>query len=163
MLFKLVVGLLHQLRDRMFFEKCGRHPLAGRLGSHGFHAVFAEFERGRMLSIRPRAAGTIEAVRLVLAEQRAVIPARHLLLEEIEGDILQRAPAGCGVRVRFNARFGFFHNACRGFMEVFTNDPRLLCSKNDAVYRKTDRRGVQFGASEASCPSRPLLLLIHLP
>src|SRR5471032_267887 len=163
MLLKLVIRLRHQLFDGMFFEKCRRDALAGGLGGHGFYAVLAEFERGRVLAIRPRATGAIETVRLVLAEKRAVIAPRRLLLEEIEGHILERAPAGCWVRIGFNARFGFFHSACRGFLRVFTNDARLLCSENDAVYRKIDKRGVQLTALRASSLLLPLFLLIHPP
>ena len=110
MLLELVIRLRHQFFNRVLLEERRRHALAGRFGRHRLDAVFAELEGRRMLAVRPRATRAVEAVRLVLFEQRAVVAARHLFLEEIDGDVLERAPASGGVGVRFDASFGFLHD-----------------------------------------------------
>lgn len=110
MLFELEIGLRHQFRDRMLSKEFGGHALASGLGGHSLNAVFAEFEGGRMLAVWPCAARAVEAVGLVLGEQRAVIAASHLFLEQVERDVLERAPACGRVSVRFDADFRFLHD-----------------------------------------------------
>jgi hypothetical protein len=73
-LLQFVVRLRQQFGDGVGGEELGAHALAGGFGRHRLDAVLAEFGGG-MLAVGPGAAGAVEAVRLVLLEQRLVIAA----------------------------------------------------------------------------------------
>ena len=64
-----------------------------------------------MLTVRPRAAWTIEAVRLVLLEEGAIVAARDFLFDQINCNVLQRTPTGGGMVVGLNPPllFRLFH------------------------------------------------------
>ncbi len=99
----IVVVPGQQFGDRMAGEDLGRRPLFGGLPGDGLGAVLAEFEGRRMLGVGPGAAGTIEAIRLVFAQQgftggNGVHLGAHGL-----GDGFQRIPAAGRVGVDPNA------------------------------------------------------------
>src|SRR3546814_18082407 len=65
--------------------------LGGRFPGDGFGAVFTEFERRRLLRVRPGTAGAIKARRLVHLEERARIGRRSHLVAHGLRDSLQRS------------------------------------------------------------------------
>src|SRR3546814_9331943 len=71
----------------------GIDPFGGRFPGDGFGAVFTEFERRRLLRVRPGTAGAIKARRLVHLEERARIGRRSHLVAHGLRDSLQRPPA----------------------------------------------------------------------
>jgi len=58
-----------------------------------------------MFAIRLRTTWAIKAFRLILLEQRAIVAAGDFLLDQIDRNILDRAPATGGVVIRFDAGF----------------------------------------------------------
>ncbi|MCY1332080.1 hypothetical protein D9M69_177660 [compost metagenome] len=104
-LLQLVIGLRHQRRHRVLRKEFRRDAQAGGLRGHRLDAVLAELEGRRVLAVRPGAAGTVEAVGLVLLEQHLVLAAGHLLLDQVDGNVLQRAPAGGGMGVGGDVAF----------------------------------------------------------
>jgi hypothetical protein len=105
-LLQLVVRLRQQFGDGVGGEEFGAHALAGGFGRHRLDAVLAEFKGGGMLAVGPGAAGAVEAVRLVLLEQRLVIAAGDLLAHQVDGHLFQRPSRrrdGCMVRCGLRA------------------------------------------------------------
>src|SRR5690606_9387569 len=62
----------------------------------GLGAVLAEFEGRGVVAIGPGAAGAVEAVRLVDRQQRPGAVHRHVLPDQVPGDVAQRVPAARG-------------------------------------------------------------------
>ncbi|MNL66769.1 hypothetical protein D3C87_1912850 [compost metagenome] len=58
-----------------------------------------------MLPVRPGTAGAVEAIGLVLLEQHLVLATGNLLLDQVDGNVLQRTPAGGGVGVGGDVAF----------------------------------------------------------
>ncbi|MNY59544.1 hypothetical protein D3C86_1960070 [compost metagenome] len=81
-----------------------------------------------MLAVRPCAAGTVEAVRLVLLEQGLVLAAGNLLLDQVDSDLLQGAPAGGRVRVGGNMPLLWGRDTHRGRLAI-------KCSERGPVIR----------------------------
>ncbi len=98
-LFQLEIRLRHQRCDRVLREEFRRDAHAGGLSRHGLDAVLAELKGGSVLPVRPRTSGTVEAIRLILLEQHLVLATGNLLLDQVDGNVLQRTPAGRGVGV----------------------------------------------------------------
>ncbi|MNT08779.1 hypothetical protein D3C72_1435320 [compost metagenome] len=93
-LFERVVRLLQQLRDGMAGKQLGAGAAAGRFGGDGLGAVFAKGKRGRVVAVGPGAAWAIEAVRLVLRQQRLQVLGRDPFLAQADGHVFQGVPAG---------------------------------------------------------------------
>ena len=102
--FQLEIGKLEQRRDRGLFKEFGRDPLGRRLPRNGLGAVLAELEGGAVLLVRPGAAGTVEAGRLVGPHQHdGRLDAVHLPPHGLRGR-LERPPAAGGPVVRPDSR-----------------------------------------------------------
>ena len=93
------------LGNGVFRKKLGRRALGGRFVGQGLNAILAEFRGGRIFRVRPGAAGTIEATRLVHAEEGRVAFEETFTAEEVQGGIESSPSAGFG--------FLFSHGLCR--------------------------------------------------
>ena len=105
------------LGDGVFRKKLGRRALGGRFVGQGLDAIFAEFRGRRIFRVRPGAAGTIEATRLVHAEEGRVAFEETFAAEEVQGGTESIPSASLG--------FLFSHELCR-------------------VSSRADRRGILF-------------------
>ena len=97
--FERVIAPGPQLRHRVGGEHIGRGALAGRLPGHRLGSVLAELERRGVLGIGPGAAGAVEALRLVGAQQGGGARDHRLLAGQHAGHRLQRVPASGGLVV----------------------------------------------------------------
>src|SRR5436309_1662255 len=101
----------------MVAEKGGRGALAGGLPGHGLGAVLAELERRGVFRVRPGAAGAVEALGLVGAEQGAPALDHRLLTRQHARDRAQGAPAAGGPGIVPHPRSltfsGFAHGSIR--------------------------------------------------
>ncbi|MCY1211970.1 hypothetical protein D9M72_236940 [compost metagenome] len=104
-LLQLIIRLRHQRRHRVLRKELWGHAHAGGLGGHGLDAVLAELKGGGVLPVRPGTAGAVEAIRLVLLEQHLVLASGNLLLDQVDGNVLQRTPTGGGVGVGGDVAF----------------------------------------------------------
>ncbi|KAG1272289.1 hypothetical protein G6F64_015526 [Rhizopus arrhizus] len=77
-------------------EEFRRDALFGGFPRDRFRAVLAELEGGRVGLVGPRAAGAIEAVGLVGAQQQHGRFGQAHLVGHRLGGRLERAPAACG-------------------------------------------------------------------
>ena len=93
------------LGDGVFREKLGRRTLGGRFVGQGLNAILAEFRGGRIFRVRPSAARTIKAARLVHAEEGRVAFEETFTAEEVQGGIESSPSASFG--------FLFSHGLCR--------------------------------------------------
>src|SRR5690606_3569391 len=97
-----VVAVFRQLRDAAACEQLRRGAVARGFRGHGLGAVLAELEGRSVVAVGPGAAGAVEAVGLVGAQQRLRAGDAHVFLHQLPRDALQRVPAAGGAVVPAN-------------------------------------------------------------
>ncbi len=94
-----VVGQVPQIGNRVLCENSGRTRLAVASQDTALRAVLAELERGGFLGVRPGAARTVEALRLVHLVQGDGLAGDGHLPAQCAGYGTERAPTAGGAIV----------------------------------------------------------------
>ncbi len=154
-ILQIMIAPLPQFGNAVPREKVGINALDGRFPSNGLCAIFAKFERGRVLGIGPCAAGAVEAVGLVHLEECARVGAgAHLIPHRLRHGT-QRTPASCRAGIGPHA----FHSLRRA-IDLRRNIPfrGLFRHYSDPPFWHIGRYGAQWISTGSSAPAstRPI-------
>ena len=110
LVFQPEIALLGQLAHRVLGKQLRPGTARGGFCGHGLDTVFAELKSGGVIAVRPRAAGTVEAVGLIGRQQSFRALQGNVLRQKRILHAVERAPATGRALVELD--LFFVHDYC---------------------------------------------------